>query len=654
MRAQGGRPGPAAGPLTVQRKKGETKASLAKITGSGLGVKNAPGNQGQLGHAMDVWVQIDAGSHPVTPAGAPPNSVYGLELEYWEHVKVARDNQGAKGEKPWNDIHAMKPDASTFEAAADGCALTWKEAVAQAAAGTLKGKKKVGFRDIPGLFERAGRNVSRTLDFRIIFDDGTDRRVQTFATQVLEVKNGRLSRSAYRDSTGNNLASGGFAGGDAVGTPSDRTLGDDALPTMQGITNSVPREARDALDAFLAEAVGPTAAPYVDLELPQFLATVAKDKQSAAAQAWLDGIAHGARGDVAGGVAAGQFLIPSIAGTKAVQKKLPSGGLLVALVTQNRVRRVYYTSNRARTIDMKAIKNLENKTEKIRLRSFAEIPVERSVEAPKAPKVVALSEEVNATFLRKFEAQGRNHAVKVDAKTGKRIKPGQNVSVLQPEQRDVTGEWVKAEFAGTTGFIRAAKLTEARSAEGWNRAERGDARAATGAESMRAYFEDQFRAQGAGYKVYSKLLASFPGLETDLAATHTKVFGEAESLKMELDRETAANTGERQQLRSMARRAATTSEPQKAMVRRVARYVKARPGQGDMLESTYNQHVPPLGLAVPATLGEIIHQPSWTCSARTGTATPSTTAWRRTSQTSPTASSPRTGRSTARTRCRGC
>ncbi len=121
---------------------------------------------------MDVWVEIDAGTHPTTPANAKPNTVYGLEFEYWEYVDVPHDNQGAIGIKPWNDIHGIKPDASTFDTARRWLRLNLESSRRRAAAGTLTGRKKIGFKDIPGLFEKVGRDVERTLQFRIVFNDG--------------------------------------------------------------------------------------------------------------------------------------------------------------------------------------------------------------------------------------------------------------------------------------------------------------------------------------------------------------------------------------------------------------------------------------------------------------------------------------------------
>ena len=131
---------------------GPPQYTQVKALKTGIKVQDAVGAKGQLGHAMDVWVDIDVGQNPISPPNARPNTVYGLEMEYWEWVEVPQDNQGATGIKPWNDIHGMKPGASTFDTPAVGCSMTWKAAVDAARTGALKGKHRIGFRDIPGDF----------------------------------------------------------------------------------------------------------------------------------------------------------------------------------------------------------------------------------------------------------------------------------------------------------------------------------------------------------------------------------------------------------------------------------------------------------------------------------------------------------------------
>ncbi|MBE2220105.1 MAG: DUF4157 domain-containing protein, partial [Anaerolineae bacterium] len=245
----------------IQRR--DNQSNLAKIINAGINVSNARGNLGQLGHAMDVWVEIDAGTHPVTPANAKPNTVYGLEFEYWEYVDVPHDNQGAIGIKPWNDIHGIKPDASTFDTPAAGCALTWKAAVAEAAAGTLTGRKKIGFRDIPGLFEKGGRDVERTLQFRIVFNDGLQQK-EIFATQLLRVNGGHLGYSAYSDSLGNAIESHGFGGNNYEAGSGQEALSlsqeggrlatdGSSLPSTGSILATIPMEAKTAIQTFVAE-----------------------------------------------------------------------------------------------------------------------------------------------------------------------------------------------------------------------------------------------------------------------------------------------------------------------------------------------------------------------------------------------------------------
>jgi hypothetical protein len=601
----------------VQRR--DTQHSIAKILNAGVSVRNERGNMGQLGHAMDIWVQIDAGTHPVTPANARPNTVYGLELEYWENVAVPHDNQGGVGVKPWNDIYGMKPDASTFDTAVAGCDLTWKQAVEQAAAGTLTGRKKIGFRDIPGLFERPGRNVERTLKFRIVFNDGANRQ-EIFATQLLRVNNGQLGYSAYVDSAGNSLEAHGF-GGDTYEAGSVTEQGNitreggrlnmGSLPSKAQIVAALPLEAKAAVQTFVAELVKGQATPYLDLEIAEFVQKVATDRQRAASSDWLDNFSKSLLGDVPGGVAAGQFLIPQIAGTQRFQTTLPSGGLLVALATGTNVLKMYYTDNTTKNISLDFIPQLATKHWTLNLRSFAEIPTEtvqnsldtfRALDAPSTLKKIPLN--ADDTHLRKFGQQGANYIVKANDMVGPKIKRGNEISLFDPEIRDISGEWLKAQFGRITGFVRASKLTGVKTKEKFTRDVKGALTATTGGGAMKLIFQKHFRDNGNGHVAYSQLVTNYPGLEGDITSTYRELFGEDQFNKMLLDRETAGRGGDIVILQFFAQ---LDDGDHPEMIKDVMAYLKARPGQGDAIESVYNQHVATAGYNVPATLGEIAH-----------------------------------------------
>ncbi len=604
---------------TPQVQRDDIQHSLAKITNFGVNVSNARGNKNQLGHAMDVWVEIDAGKNPVTPANARPNTVYGLELEYWEYVNVPNDNQGATGEKPWNDIHGMKPDASTFGTAAPGCDLTWQDAVMQAAAGTLTGKHRIGFRDIPGLLERPGRNVERTLKFRIIFNDG-NRREEIFATQLLRQNNGQMGYGAYRDSAGNSLESHGFGGGGYVAgslaeqqaiTGEGNRLQPAGLPTAGTVEGALPLEARTNVQIFVAAILQGTAVEYIDLERAEFVKKVAADRQKTAAGDFPGLISETLMGDVAGSIAAGHYLIPTIAGTQRRQYPLPSGGLLVALVTGNSVLRMYYTDNTTRAISMNSVPGLAGRNWNINLRSFAEIPTEtvrnsvnvfKSVSAPTTLKDIPLNAK-NA-HLRDFVSQGANYIVKVNKMIGAKIKQGQNVAVYEPEIRDASGEWLKARFGNKVGFIRMDKLTGVKTKVNYERDVKGHLTATSGNQAMETYFKKYFQDHGNGHAVYTQLATDYAGYEPDIASLYRELYGDAQFHKMKLDQETAQFGGN---IVDFTVSAIIYDGNHPGMIQDVMDYLRAHPGEGDKLESVYNQQVPLLGYDVPATLGEIVH-----------------------------------------------
>ncbi len=547
----------------IQRK--DHQSSLAKIINVGVNVTNSRGNLGQLGHAMDVWVEVDAGSHPVTPGNAKPNTVYGLEFEYWEYVDVPHDNQGATGVKPWNDIHGIKPDASTFETAAAGCDLTWKQAVAEAANGTLTGKKKIGFRDIPGLFEKPNRNVERTLKFRIVFFDGNERK-EIFATQLLRVNNGKLGYSAYTDSLGNSVESHGFGGDDydggsdqeqlALGAEAGRLAMDGSgLPTNAAIKATLPLEAKAGVQGFVRDLVDDNAALFVDREMAEFVSKVDADKQEKQAPTdWVNMISKEFMTDKPG-VAAGQYLIPNIPGTQRKQTTLSSGGLLVAIVTGNNILRMYYSDNTVQNVSMNIVPQLARKNWTINLRSFTEIPtkmIQNSLSIYKSTSVAATLKkaplDAGSAHLKKFTMQGDNYIVQVGKSTGSRIKRGNEVFIFDPEIRDITGAWLKAQFGSKMGFIRASKIGGTKDAAQWNRQKQGKLSDIRPDESMEANDAEHLK-----------------GLAQTHVGNHL------------------------------------------ALLTNVLAYMRSFAGRVGAIEKVYNSEVPQLGLAVPNTLGDLAH-----------------------------------------------
>ena len=616
--AQQGRPGPSRLHL-VQRDDDDDPPQYTQVKAlkSGIKVKDAAGAKGQLGHAMDVWVDIDVGQNPISPPNARPNTIYGLEMEYWEWVNVPNDNQGANGIKPWNDIYGMKPGASTFDTAADGCSMTWKMAVDAARSGTLKGKHRIGFRDIPGLYERPNRDVERTLKFRIVINDGSTPR-EMFATQLLRVTNGTLAYSAYVDDVGNKLESYGFhAAGYKRGSSQEKKkvkaepnrLTKAALPSTPAVLATIPAAAKLELQPFIADVLGGRADPFVDLEQAQVIKSIAGANQTGAAGNWAT-IASGFLGDVEGGVAAGQFLIPEIDDTRRWQHTVSTGGLLVALASTKEVLSVYFTDGTTKAISGEASASLQGKNLILDLRTYSQIPTEvvRAAQGPAQVTGPAVTKNVKAkddsARLCAFTQRGGRYVVQVTKTVGSKVNQGDDVSIFDPAERDLSGEWIKATSKGKVGFVRVAALEGLGSAFSWKREMKGATPAITGAVSMMPFFKAHFAQHGNSHASYSALATDYPGLVEDIDKAYTQMYGAPQLRKVQLDASTATATADVQRFGALAAR---YSGQHDAMATAVMRYLKNNKGRGDLLESVYNQHVPPLGHDVPPTLGLLVH-----------------------------------------------
>ena len=546
----------------VIRRK-ESSKTPATLIDAGVDVTSATGASLQIGHAMSIWVDIDVGKHPFFPPRARTNSIYGLELEYWELIDVTEDNKGGIGVKPWNDIYAMKPDASTFRKDAPGCSINWGQAVADAAAGTLRGKHRVGFQDVPGLIPKAGRDVKRTLQFRIVLTDGETRK-EIFATQQLEMKNGQMTYAAYRDSVNNRVETYGFGRAVYDGEHEKRRLAarDDrrrvgalAVPTVAKVLQTIPTAAQQLVQTFVVEAGAGKAAPYVDLELIEVVKSVVAPTtaqrahgQAGTATNWPT-LAAELAGDVAGGVGAGQFGIPNIPGTKRYQRSVAGGGVLVAIASGNDVKRLYYSDGTTKAITTTAdsVNFLPNRT--FNLRSFAEIPSETireslglaaarmPLKAPKTSKLVG----TEPAHLRAWSQRGTQIFVDVNTTIGAKIKPDDAISVFVPEVRDTSGEWIKARFKDKDGFVRASKVEGASPAASWAAVERASVNNPS-IEVIGEHFKAYFAQHGTGQAAYSALFTDFPGFRTKL----DEVYGQlvpGQLLAVRLHAETAVFAG---------------------------------------------------------------------------------------------------------------
>ncbi len=144
--------------------------------------------------------------------------------------------------------------------------------------------------------------------------------------------------------------------------------------------------------------------------------------------------------------------------------------------------------------------------------------------------------------------QGQHHIVKVNDQTGAKITQNKNVSIYKPEIRDITGAWLKAAYGDTIGFIRADKLTGTKDAAEWNKQQKGELPEIKPDQSMVANDEVHLK---------------------QLAQTHVGNHA--------------------------------------ALLANVLVYIRTFPGRMETIEQVYNSEVPKLGIAVPNTLGELVH-----------------------------------------------
>jgi hypothetical protein len=206
--------------------------------------------------------------------------------------------------------------------------------------------------------------------------------------------------------------------------------------------------------------------------------------------------------------------------------------------------------------------------------------------------------------LRAFARQGSGYVVNVGKQIGPRLKAGTEVSIYDPEVRDISGDWLKGKAGAKTGFVRADKVTGARNKGGWAREQKGEHDEVGGKASMVKFFEKHFQDNGGGYQVYGQLMTQYAGMAVEINDAYKSVFGNAQLLKVKLDLETSGNQTE---MTIMQLDALLWSGDPVNFAQSIMDYVRLKPGEGDKLEATYNQHVGTMGLDVPATLGEVVH-----------------------------------------------
>jgi hypothetical protein len=186
-----------------------------------------------LGHEMDFSMTVEL---PTKAEGVVvregeeefARDLYGVYFEWWEEIvmdyeftvnsvdkndeeavreresEIAEKKRAGEGgwEKPWSDIYLINTVSRTFE--------SWNASLEKAKDGTLgSGTHQTEVVDRPGiLLGKEGTFKKRTLRFRINAGDATGPVFKGDAIQVLTVEDGKLAGSFYQDSTGTTLKSG--------------------------------------------------------------------------------------------------------------------------------------------------------------------------------------------------------------------------------------------------------------------------------------------------------------------------------------------------------------------------------------------------------------------------------------------------------------
>ncbi|MBI5876793.1 MAG: DUF4157 domain-containing protein [Chloroflexi bacterium] len=377
----------------------------AKVAAVGITVDETPRD----GHGMAVWARIDAGDFPIED-GENPRSVYGVTFQYWEAVdmeydfktnsvgaaRLGKQNRTGQKSKPWNDVYAFGAEKSTFSKTSAPIELSWDTAVSEAKQRKLKGTKVVGIYDKPAVWAETERYAKRDLRFRIVYNDAFGTQRELFARQVVEL-NGQPTAAlrSYTDSAGNAIASGGLRLGSGRRPPPPAPLGPTGGQgaTTTAITASVPAEAHQALPRFAEQVKLRKSRPFIYTEM-NLIKTRAPNP--GAQELIRDDLSFGGPeiattgGDTQYRIV-GRYLLPPLpAGMDYKQFYLPSGGLLVGLVKDATLMKVYYTDNTVKPVETKVYKDWQ-------VRSFTEVPIETVV-----PQASGLSDEMREAFKSHF------------------------------------------------------------------------------------------------------------------------------------------------------------------------------------------------------------------------------------------------------------
>ena len=404
-----------------------------------------------------------------------------------------------------------------------------------------------------------------------MINDGSTPR-EMFATQLLKVTNGTLAYSAYVDDVGNKLESYGFHGaGYKRGSSEEKKkvkaepnrLTKAALPSTPAVLATIPAAAKLELQPFIADVLGGRADPFVDLEQAQVIKSIVGANQTAAAGNWAT-IASGFLGDVAGGVAAGQFLIPEIDDTRRWQHNVTSGGLLVALASTKEVLSVYFTDGTTKAISGEAscvVAGQEPHSQPALLfpdpnrggpgrtggaghRAGRHQEGEGQGRLGSPLRLYPTRRAIRRPGDQDGRAQGQS------GRRGLSLRPGRARPQRRMDQSHVEGQGRLREGGRPGGRWERVQLEAGD--EGGH-----DADHRRGVDD--AVLQGPFAQHGNSHASYSALVADYPGLVEDIDKAYTLLYGAPQLRKVQLDASTATATADVQ--RFSARPPATAASP---------------------------------------------------------------------------------------------
>ena len=337
------------------------------------------------GHRMHFEMEIsfppDATGEDFAGLGTGIHTLYGVEFEWWERIAYhwrfngegmtageivqARATGQGGSVKPWGDLFQYQTSGG------GGTLGPWVTALERAAAHTLVSPATIVINDQPGIALNPGntREIKRVLQFRHVAKDSYGKTIQIEAVQVLVVEGGALAYALYRDSLGH------FIETNPGGRPQTDFIAPGEGDAKFDLDVDLDPAFEAALPGFLEAIADGKALPFTDISLNAVLANMEQYK----CREPLD--------QVVGKVTfqAYNMLPPARPGDRYVEWPVPGAGILVALLSGDRLRRMYTTTEGAgdfRDINIERgdIPPVDDRPVPIRVaipvRTFVEIPVE--------------------------------------------------------------------------------------------------------------------------------------------------------------------------------------------------------------------------------------------------------------------------------------